>query len=336
MTIWFEPQLRQVLQQRGQLPHALLIKGPQGIGKRDFGQSLAAALLCENPGPSGLACGHCGACGWLASGNHPDFRALAPASESDQEAETDEGAKKPKASPWITIEQVRELHDFIHVSTHRGGSKIILICPAETLNVNAANALLKNLEEPPARTHFILISHRPHRLPPTIVSRCRQLSLGQPDPRMALDWLKARGVAEPEVALAHYSGAPLRALAASEAGELQERRDFLALLSDPQFDPLHAAEVLRELPLERFIGWLQKWTCDIASRRMLGDIRYNPDMSAALDALARRADPREVLRLHRRLVREQRHIHHPLNARLYIESVLIAYTSVVNPARKAA
>ncbi len=336
MTIWFDAELRQLLQQRNQLPHALLIKGPQGIGKKDFGLALAAALLCENPGPRGMACDSCSACNWLATGSHPDFQILLPAAENDREAEVEEGAKKPKASPWITIEQVRQLHDFIHISTHRGGTKIILICPAEALNVNAANALLKNLEEPPARTHFILISHRPHHLPPTIISRCRQLSLGQPDPEVALEWLKAHGVAEPEVALAQCSGAPLRALAASEAGELQARRAFLTRIAPANFDPLQAAEILRDLPLEQFLSWLQRWTYDIASRRMLGSIRFNPDMATELDVLARQANPLAMLRLHRKLVRQQRHIHHPLNARLYIESVLFAYAAVVNPALKAA
>jgi DNA polymerase III subunit delta' len=335
MTIWFSAELQQLLQQRSQLAHALLIKGPQGIGKKDFGLALAAGLLCENPGPRGMACDSCSACNWLASGSHPDFQILSPATDSDREAEIEEGAKKTKASPWITIEQVRQLHDFIHISSHRGGTKIILICPAEALNVNAANALLKNLEEPPARTHFILISHRPHHLPPTIISRCRQLSLGQPDPEIALEWLKTQGVAEPEVALAQCSGAPLRALAASEAGELEERRALLARIAAPDFDPLHAAEALRDLPLDRFVGWLQKWTYDVASQRMLGSIRYNPDMARELDVLARRANPLAMLRLHRKLVREQRHIHHPLNARLYVESVLFAYAAVVNPAHKA-
>ncbi len=336
MTILFESEFQQLLQQRGQLAHALLIQGPQGIGKRDFALSLSAALLCEKTDTLGKACGSCSACNWLASGSHPDFQALSPAAEGDQEAEIDEAAKKTKASPWITIEQVRQLHDFIHVSTHRGGNRIILICPAEALNVNAANALLKNLEEPPARTHFILVSHRPHRLPPTIISRCRQLSLRLPDPAIAIEWLKSRGVAAPEVALAQCSGTPLRAWAASESGELQERRDFLSRIAPADFDPLHAAEILRDLPLERLVGWLQKWTYDIVSRRMLGSIRYNPDMTTELDALARRADPVAMLRLHRKLVREQRHIHHPLNARLYIESVLFAYAAVVNPVRKAA
>lgn len=336
MTIWFKNELKAVLAQKAQLAHALLIKGPRGIGKQAFGMALAQALLCETPVPDGAACGQCKACNWLTSGVHPDFRMLAPITEGDAEAEAEDGGKKTKASPWISIEQVRELHDFIYVSSHRGGRKVILVSPAEALNVNAANALLKSLEEPPALTHFILISHRPHRLPRTIISRCRQLSLQQPDRTTALAWLGGQGVADAEVALAQSSGAPLLALAASEGGELAGRRDFLSRIAPPDFDPLVIAENFRDLPLERFIGWLQKWTCDIAELRMLGSIRFNPDLARELAIIANRVQPVEILRLHRKLVREQRNIHHPLNGRLYIESVLLAYAAVVNPPRKAA
>lgn len=336
MITWFKNELSAVLAQKGQLAHALLVKGPRGIGKQAFGMALANALLCETPQPNGMACSQCNACNWFANGTHPDFRVLAPVTDGDAEGDAEESAKKTKASPWISIEQVRELHDFINVSSHRGGRKIILVNPAEALNVNAANALLKNLEEPPALTHFILISHRPHRLPRTIVSRCRQLSLRPPDRATGLAWLNEQGVAHPEVALAQSSGAPLLALAASEGDELAGRSDFLSRIAPPNFDPLGVAEAFRDLPLERFVNWLQKWTYDIAGQRMLGTIRYNPDLARELAAIAERVEPLAALRLHRKLVREQRNIHHPLNGRLYIESVLLAYAALVNPARQMA
>ncbi|MDP1537797.1 MAG: DNA polymerase III subunit delta' [Burkholderiales bacterium] len=336
MTIWFKNELKAVLAQKAQLAHALLVKGPRGIGKQAFGMALAQGLLCETPAADGIACGQCSACNWFATGAHPDFRLLAPATEADPEAESADGGKKTKPSPWISIEQVRELHDFIYVSSHRGGRKTILVCPAEALNVNAANALLKSLEEPPPLTHFILISHRPHRLPRTIISRCRQLSLREPERATALAWLSGQGVTNPEVALAQFSGAPLLALAASAGDELAERRDFLARIAPPDFDPLGVAETFRDLPLERFIGWLQKWTYDIAEQRMLGTIRYNPDLAGELTVIANRVEPLAALRLHRKLVREQRNIHHPLNSRLFIESVLLAYAAVVNPLRQTA
>lgn len=335
MEIWFQNELKAVLAQKAQLAHALLIKGPRGIGKQGFASALAQALLCEAPAAAGIACGMCSACAWFASGTHPDFRELAPVTEAT-DAEAEEGTRKVKPSPWISIDQVRELHDFVNVSSHRGGRKIIVLNPADALNVNAANALLKSLEEPPEATHFILVSHRPHRLPRTIVSRCQQIELRAPDAATALAWLGKHGVAQPEIALAQASGAPLLALQVSEGGELAQRGDFLGCIGVRDFDPLAVAEGVRDLPLERFIGWMQKWTYDIAAQRMLGTIRYNPDLARELAALANHVDPLSALRLHRKLVREQRNIQHPLNSRLYMESVLIAYSALVNSARHAA
>lgn len=334
MTIWFNNELGSLLAHKDQLAHALLIKGPRGIGKQGLGLALAQGLLCESPASTGAACGRCPACNWFAAGAHPDFRAIEPVTED--QGDGDEGARKLKSSTWISIEQVRELHDFIYVSSHRGGRKVILVHPAEALNVSAANALLKNLEEPPPLTHFILISHRPHRLARTIVSRCRQLSLRQPDPATALAWLREQGVVDPEVALAQSSGAPLLALAASEGDELAGRREFLSRIAPMDFEPLATAEAFRDLPLERFIGWLQKWTYDITAQRMLGGVRFNPDLARELGAIANRVEPRAAIRLHRKLVREQRNIQHPLNGRLYIESVLLAYAALVNPAVRSA
>jgi len=339
MYKWLESSLSAVLQDRSQLSHAMLIRGPRGIGKQAFGMALAQGLLCEKSGTGGLACGNCKACAWFDTGAHPDFSQLAPLTGEETVVEGDEIAPKTKdtkASPWISIEQIRELYDFINVSSHRGGRKVILVNPAEALNVAAANALLKSLEEPPAQTHFILISHRPQRLMRTIISRCRQFGLHAPDPGVALSWLTERGVKDPVVALAQASGAPLLALAMIEDDELAGRHDLLRAISSPDFDPLAVAENFRDLPLERFINWLQKWTCDIVEQRMLGRIRYNPDMSRELVLIAKRIEPLAALRLHRKLVREQRNIHHPLNLRLYMESVLFAYSALLNPVRRAA
>lgn len=339
MYKWLETPLSNVLKEPSSLAHALLVRGPKGIGKQAFGLALAQALLCEKPSSVGSACGQCSACGWFGGGTHPDFRMLVPPLDSDPAAEAEDApakSKEARSSPWISIEQIRELHDFIHVSSHRGGRKIIVVSPAEALNVAAANALLKNLEEPPPQTHFILISHRPHRLMRTIISRCRQFSLPVPQRPVAVTWLAEQGIKDPEVALAQASGAPLLALEMVEGDGLAGRLEFLRALAATDLDPLTVAETFRDLPLERFINWLQKWTCDIVEQRMLGQIRYNPDFSRELGQIAKRVDTLAALRLHRKLVREQRNIHHPLNARLYMESVLFAYLALLNPVRRAA
>jgi len=207
---WHKSDFEGLLARKEALPHALLFRGNPGIGKLALAESLARALLCEQPGPGGSACGQCTACGWMAQGSHPDFRRLEPEILAEQN-EREEGGEK-KASLQIQVEQVRTLADFINVSSHRGGVKVVLIHPAETLNIHAANALLKNLEEPPARTYFLLVAHRWHQLLPTIRSRCQNVALPPPPVEAARDWLKQQGLRNPELALAQAGGAPLLAL----------------------------------------------------------------------------------------------------------------------------
>lgn len=348
MSNFHKSALSTLLANPHQLAHALLIRGSRGVGKLAFAQGLAQSLLCEKPNPDGHACGACRSCQWITSGNHPDIRILAPQTAQSVDVLEVEGAaagegqsagakgKEVKASPWITIDQVRELGDFISMSSHRGGRKIIVVCPAEAMNPAAANAILKNLEEPPANTHFILVSHRPQRLLRTIVSRCRQLYLPKPSGPAALAWLAEQGVNHAEIVLAQASGAPLLALELSENEVLSGRSDFLRALAVSDFEPLAVAERFRDLSLESFIGWLQRWTGDLIEQRMLGRLRFNPDFSSEIAMLARRIQPLDALRFHRKLILEQRNIHHPLNARLYMESVMLAYAALLNPARRAA
>ena len=149
--------------------HALLLRGPSGIGKQCLARALAAAWLCQSPNADASACGSCDSCDWLKAGNHPDFRRLTTAAalqaEGQEAAEDGEGeaASEKRASLQITIEQVRGLATFMGLTTHRGGARVLLIEPAEAMNAAAANALLKLLEEPPPGTRFLLVSHQPRR-----------------------------------------------------------------------------------------------------------------------------------------------------------------------------
>ena len=153
---WHTVEFERILAETTSLPHAILIQGRHGIGKAAFAHTLAQALLCESPEPSGAACGRCAACHWLDAGTHPDYRQIEPESFAEADAE-EQGGDKKKASLQIVIDQIRVLPEFIGISSHRGGPKVVLIHPAEALNINAANALLKSLEEPPARTYFCLL-----------------------------------------------------------------------------------------------------------------------------------------------------------------------------------
>lgn len=129
---------------RAQHAHAYLLYGPAGIGKRALAEHWAAQLLCQRPAAAG-ACGECKACQLLAAGTHPDYFVLEP-----------EEAEKP-----IRVDQVRDLVGFVVQTAQLGGRKVVLLEPAEAMNVNAANALLKSLEEPSGDTVLLLISHQP-------------------------------------------------------------------------------------------------------------------------------------------------------------------------------
>jgi DNA polymerase-3 subunit delta' len=316
---WHETALGRLLGDRERLAHAFLVHGPEGIGKLAFAEAAAQALLCERPGAAGAACGACPGCTWFVQGNHPDFRRLAPA-QPEETDEAGEGREK-KASAQSDVKQVRDLEDFINLTSHRGGARLVLIHPAEALNPSAANALLKSLEEPPPQTYFLLVAHRWHYLLPTIRSRCRLVALALPEPAAALAWLTEQGVAAPTLALAHAGGAPLLA-AAFDDEYWAERKRLLELLGRA-FDPLAAADELRDVAPARMAALLQKWSYDLVLQQAAGRVRYNPDRVDALAALAAGLDRLETARFHRRIVQLQRVVRHPLNARLFLEAMLI-------------
>src|SRR5262245_9706698 len=117
--------------------------GPAGTGKLALAEAFCRYLLCETPAPDG-ACGKCAGCRWMAAGSHPDFRRLEPESLAAQApAEDDEAAspaRRAKPSTEIKIEQVRELADFLNIASHRGKRRVVLVRPAENMNLHAANA----------------------------------------------------------------------------------------------------------------------------------------------------------------------------------------------------
>jgi len=323
---WHRAAFADVLGRKEKLPHALLLHGRRGIGKLHFGLALAQAVLCEAPA-LGDSCGACASCTWFQSGSHPDFRRLEPAEDSDP----DDDGPRTKASTQIVIEQVRALSDFLFVSTHRGGWRPVLVHPAEALNPNAANALLKNLEEPPAHTLFILVTHRLHQLLPTIKSRCQLLPLPAPRAEDATAWLAEQGIDDAKLAAAHTGHAPLLAMELQGRDYWAQRKRFLGHLAAPQIDVLTAAEQCNEAGIPLLLEWLQKWTYDVASRQLTGVVRYNPDQEKALARVAAACSAVRMLRFHRELVRMQRHAQHPLNVRLFLEQLLFAYAEVASP-----
>lgn len=324
---WHRSALVDLLARRERLPHALLVHGPAGIGKTQFARSLGAGVLCESP-REGLACGACPSCHWFAQGNHPDYREIVPeaAEEEAEGVEADAGKSEKVKSLVIKIDQIRAVADFISLTTHRAGYRVLLMHPAEALHPAAANALLKTLEEPPPGTLVVLVGDRPARLLATIRSRCRQVALPAPAQSDALAWLRAEGVDQPQTVLALAGGSPLLARDIARPEEAQFRARLVAELARPGgADPVSFAATIDRGAVERFVFWLQTWVHDLVRVRLAGAPRHHVDFSAVLATRARSADLESLLALDRELASARQLASHPLNPRLLAEHLLMAY-----------
>lgn len=333
---WQRATLSELIARGRSLPHALLIHGRRGIGKVEFAQALAQSLLCESP-ESGLACGKCHACGWFREGNHPDFRQLIPealADDDDAQEATESDTKDKKKSKEIKIDQVRAISDFMTLSTHRDGYRVLLIHPAEAMNLAAANALLKTLEEPPPRTVILLVSDVLGRLLATIRSRCQRVLVPSPDVATAATWLRQHNIANAEDALAAANGGPLDAIQFADSQYQAARRAFIAALSEPKMDYVQVAQHFEKADLPSLLGWLQTYVNDIISARMLGEIAHHRDQASAIIRIAQKIDLRRVFRLETELRQTRRLINHPLNARLLLEQLLIGYRQAIKSAKQ--
>jgi DNA polymerase III subunit delta' len=291
MHPWNQPILDSLARRAERLPHALLLHGPRGIGKLALAERASQLLLCEGTGRR--PCDACDACRWFRAGNHPDFRRLEP------EVLWMEPPEKP--SIVIKVEQVRELAEFLYIGSHRGRLRVALVHPAEEMNENAANALLKGLEEPPAGAVFILVSHRPAQLLPTIRSRCVWVPVPLPPREAALEWLAGQDVKDAQRWLAYAGGAPLRAVDHAALGSVA-------------LTPVGEREALEPLA-----DALQK----IALDRALIAFGLPPKYQAASGSVSRE-QARGWLAFARKMGEERPLCRHPLNPRLFSAAMLAA------------
>jgi DNA polymerase-3 subunit delta' len=332
---WQENAWLQLQQLRGRLPHAILFHGAGGIGKSAFAERFGQSLLCQTPAADGQPCVQCPSCGWFEQYGHPDYRRVRPevlddedADDGEEPGDTGESKKSAKApSKDIKIDQIRALADFMNISTHRQGMRVIVLYPAEALNTIAANALLKTLEEPPPHTIFLLVSNSVDRLLPTILSRCRKFALSMPPREQALEWLREQQVDDADAWLAEQGGAPLAAQAQARSGTRETMDEFLRHLAQPSIDgALKIADKLQKTPVPELVSWLQRWQYDIFSHKLSGTIRYYPRYRTALTALAGRVQVCALLGALKAANERRAIAEHPLSAKLFIEDMLLDYS----------
>lgn len=316
------------------LPHALLLAGPAGGGKSEFARVLAERLLCETAQGAAMACGQCEACHWLAQDHHPDLRMVIPAADEESDAAEEKPATK---STQIRIDQIRELADFLGVGAVRGGRRVVVINPAEAMNAATANALLKLLEEPPARTQFLLVSDEPRKLLPTVRSRTQVWSFAEPDRAAALAFLASEGVKDAATWLDVAGGMPLLARDGASRGEDMARflRDIESL---PRVDAVSLAAQWEswvrpkaggEMNLPTLTLWLQKWVFDLIAVKTAGEPRFFSGRCESLRTIASRIGLPALFGCYNSLSQMRRAASHPLNPRLFLDDMLLRYARLL-------
>jgi DNA polymerase III subunit delta' len=334
---WLARPLGEALaRQRG---HALLLHAAPGSGALPFALSLAQAWLCEAqpPGPAdrapGPACGRCASCALVQAHGHPDLRLLMPATLRREHAwqlpeeEPDRDDAKRKPSRQIRVDEVRALIDWAFKTASRGRAKVAVLHPAEALNPQAANALLKTLEEPPPGTRLILSAADPAALLPTLRSRCQLLRLREPDAALAADWLAGQGVEGGDVLLAACSGRPLQALALAREGVSAAAWARLP----PALAAGQGAAALAGWPVTRVIEALHKLCHDALAQASGASPRFFP--AASLAGLGRDTAPLRAW--HEALSRLARSAEHPWNEPLLLDAVATQAASALRPPRAA-
>ncbi|HHM5925104.1 TPA: DNA polymerase III subunit delta' [Pseudomonas aeruginosa] len=310
---------------RAQHAHAYLLYGPAGIGKRALAEHWAAQLLCQRPAAAG-ACGECKACQLLAAGTHPDYFVLEP-----------EEAEKP-----IRVDQVRDLVGFVVQTAQLGGRKVVLLEPAEAMNVNAANALLKSLEEPSGDTVLLLISHQPSRLLPTIKSRCVQQACPLPGAAASLEWLARALPDEPaealEELLALSGGSPLTAQRLHGQGVREQRAQVVEgvkKLLKQQIAASPLAESWSSVPLPLLFDWFCDWTLGILRYQLTHDEEGLglADMRKVIQYLGDKSGQAKVLAMQDWLLQQRQKVLNKanLNRVLLLEALLVQWASLPGP-----
>jgi DNA polymerase-3 subunit delta' len=244
----------------------------------------------------------------------------------------DSEEKKTKPSAVIAVDQVRELTIAAQGRPQIARCRVMVLAPAESLNHSAANSLLKLLEEPPADTHLLLVSHEAERLLPTIRSRCSRVTLPLPARSEATTWLASAGLPADRVEslLALAGGAPLLAVNYFKDGFLELRgglaRDLSALAAG-EGDPVGVAGQWKSHGALRCLGWFQTWLHDLAVLAGAGGgSLYNPDQQARLQTLLKALNLIRLFRFSDIVAEATRQAEGPLDEQLLLEDVLIRWT----------
>ncbi len=343
LPLWLEPQRQRFVALRVQdrLPHALLLTGPPGIGKLQLADLMAQSLLCDTASPPQPPCGQCRGCVQHQAGSHPDCAVLSPDPQNrsafsgypPQPSQAEAARRRKAPQRRIEIGQVRDLAQRLTASAHYGGYRLAVLTAADRLRYEAANALLKILEEPGDDVLFVLVADAPGRLPATIRSRCQWLRCSGPDRAAALEWLDtaaAGDVAAAQRALLLAQGSPRAARELLVQGEEEAILPRLVglLAKGGDVEPLADAAALDRIDSESLLRGLVTLLSVAVRLAVSGsDPQADPTILRLRDRVER-VDLRAVLALSDWVVDLRRHDAVAMNSRLLLEQFLVRWKNL--------
>jgi DNA polymerase-3 subunit delta' len=316
--------------QNQQLPHALLFKGPTGMGKLRLAKSFARWLMCSQHSTSANVsavsrpCGHCQGCQLMKAGSHPDMLEVLPEAEGKQ----------------IQIDSIRQVSSYLSLKSQFAPLQVVIIAPAETMNKYAANSLLKTLEEPTPGSLLILVTSQPSRLLPTIRSRCQTIKFPLPERQQALEWLanqlgSSAGIQQKDLAqlLGLAAGAPLLALDFAHQDTLKSYQQLLGSfekLAINQSDPVTESKLWESVGLSESVKWMYLWIS--AMIRLKSGLREVDNQlnweEPVLERLAQGSDSQRLFQYLDQLIDTQRFVNSQVNVQLMLEALLIQWQQV--------
>lgn len=314
---WQQEQWQRLMHQLHQdnLPHALMLVGQEGLGLDLFAQRLALRALCQDENAGEQPCGKCPGCLQFKAGVHPDYKTVRLL----------EDKKK------ILVDQIRDLTGFMALTGGQGGGfKVIVIDPADRMNVNAANSLLKTLEEPPGKSLILLVASELHRLPATIKSRCQMIKFTRPELPESLAWLQAQQIADPELLLQMAQGAPIAAAQMDDAVLLKQ----YASVMEGAIQMLTGRSTIFQLRSQwsgcsapHLLEWLMAILRDcIRVASYLPDGYFeNPSYVSQLRRLNSVLNLQSLFRSYDQLGRLHRLKEHPLSPDLFLDDILLTW-----------
>jgi DNA polymerase-3 subunit delta' len=313
---WQQKQWQQLMraQKDHRLPHALLFAGQRGTGKTHFAECFMRAQLCQQNNADASCT--CHSCRLITGKSHPNILWIAP----------------EKTGGAIKVDQIREVTDFVNQTSLQGEYRFVVINPASNLNINAANALLKTLEEPASGSILILITDQISHLPATILSRCQHIHFPRPDTELALTFLtqKLPAGSQPELILRLANGAPLAALEWVQQDILAPREHLLKMiyaLSKNQVDPLKAAAEIQKMETPHIFNFMLSFIMDLLRLHLSVDEMVNQDFKTELADLRARTVMQKIAQFQHYLLdlcdQLQKGIN--LNKQLMLECMLIRW-----------